>query len=307
MRDSAYFRDEKAPIAIARIGSHAKTSSHDHEFHELVLVLKGSGVHFTDDESYPIYSGDVFLIPPGYKHGYCDTSELDLVNILYSKKLMGVPEFDIKDIPGYHLFFELEPGMRRVHEFKSRLTLSSGKLIECESIVTQIEKELESGKAGSDFMAVSLLMRLQCLIARSYNSNPTRKGEALIRLADVVAFIERNHSRGIRLEELAKVANMSRSTLNRSFLEATGLSPVEYLIRTRILKGAELLREKRGNVSDVAFAVGFKDSNYFSRQFRRVMGEAPGRYGRGSTGEKGRRGEHRTSNIERGAVDPGNT
>lgn len=247
-------------------------------------MLRGSGIHFTDDESYPIYGGDVFLIPPGFKHGYRDTSELDLVNILYSKNVMGVPEFDIKDIPGYHVFFELEPGMRRVHEFKSRLTLSSGKLIECESIVSQIEKELESGGAGCDFMVVSLFMRLQCLIARSYNSNPTREGDALIRLADVLAFIERNHGRGIRLEELAKVANMSPSTLNRSFLEATGLSPIDYLIRTRVLKGAEMLRGRWGNVGEVAFAVGFNDSNYFSRQFRRVMGESPGRYGRGALG-----------------------
>lgn len=285
MRNSAYFRDETAPIAIARIGGHTETSSHDHEFHELVLVLKGRGIHFTKDESYPISVGDVFLIPPGYEHGYSDTSELDLVNILYSRERMDVPEFDIKDIPGYHAFFELEPEMRKVHSFKSRLTLTAGKLIECESIVAQMEKELASGGAGCDFMVVSLFMRLQCLIARSYNSNPTREGEALIRLADVVAFIERNYRRRIKLDELAKVAHMSPSTLNRNFIEATGLSPIDYLIRTRILRGAEMLRGGRMNVSDAAFAVGFNDSNYFSRQFRRIIGESPRRYGRAFAGE----------------------
>jgi transcriptional regulator GlxA family with amidase domain len=71
---------------------------------------------------------------------------------------------------------------------------------------------------------------------------------------------------------------MSLSTLNRNFIEATGLSPIDYLIRIRVLRGADMLREGAGSVSEVAFAVGFNDSNYFSRQFRKIMGETPSRY-----------------------------
>ena len=281
MRKEAYFRGEVSPVAIVRIGGQTAASPHDHEFHELVLVLRGSGVHFTDGESYAIHSGDVFLIPPGYKHGYRETSDLDLVNILYSEDRIGIPDFDIRDVPGYHAFFKLEPEMRRTHKFKSRLTLGASALSEVEAIVLKMEGELDSDDPGGDFMVVSYFMRLQCLIARSYGKASNREGKTLIRLADVVAYVERNYKRRITLGELAEVARMSLSTLHRSFVEATGFSPVEFLVRTRVLKGAELLRGGGFNVSEAAFAVGFNDSNYFSRQFRKVMGVSPRKYAAG--------------------------
>ncbi|NOY74725.1 MAG: helix-turn-helix domain-containing protein [Kiritimatiellaeota bacterium] len=280
MRNNGYFRDERAPVAIVRIGGHSDTSPHDHDFHELVLVLRGSGIHFTKDESYAIGVGDVFLIPPSHEHGYRDTSELDLVNILYSNRRACIPDLDIRSIPGYHVFFELEPGMRRAHEFKSRLTLGASELTEAETLINGMAAELESGSPGCDFMVVSLLMRLQCLIARSYGASSKREVRSLIRLADVMAFIERRHAEALTLGELARVAHMSSSTLHRSFVETIGFSPIDYLIRTRVLKGAEFLREGGCNVSEAAFRSGFQDSNYFSRQFRRVMGMPPGKYGR---------------------------
>lgn len=282
MRNEGYFRDGKAPVAIVRIGGHTDTSPHDHKFHELVLVLRGSGIHFTREESYAIHAGDVFLIPPGYEHGYRNTSELDLVNVLYSVERLRVPDFDIRNIPGYHAFFELEPGMRRAHGFKSRLTLGSSELSEAAALVETMESELKSHSPGCDFIVVSYFMRLQCLIARSYGSTPTTEGRSLMGLADVVAFIERNHARPVALRELARIAGMSQSTLHRCFVEATGISPIDFLIRTRVLKGAEQLRGGRGNVSETAFAVGFNDSNYFSRQFKKIIGVSPGAYARGA-------------------------
>ena len=59
-----------------------------------------------------------------------------------------------------------------------------------------------------------------------------------------------------------------------------GVSPIDYLIRLRIRKAAELLCDDGTKVTEAAFRVGFADGNYFSRQFRRVTGLTPGEYRR---------------------------
>ncbi|PIU92840.1 MAG: AraC family transcriptional regulator, partial [Armatimonadetes bacterium CG06_land_8_20_14_3_00_66_21] len=71
---------------------------------------------------------------------------------------------------------------------------------------------------------------------------------------------------------------MSRRTLSRAFRNATGCSPLDYLVRVRIHRAMELLKEADLSIAEVAQQVGFADSNYFSRQFRSLVGCGPRRF-----------------------------
>ena len=73
---------------------------------------------------------------------------------------------------------------------------------------------------------------------------------------------------------------MSKRTFLRVFRAATGATPIAYLIGVRIRRAAELLRQGGVTVTEAAMRVGFEDSNYFSRQFRKVMGVTPRSYAR---------------------------
>jgi AraC-like DNA-binding protein len=68
---------------------------------------------------------------------------------------------------------------------------------------------------------------------------------------------------------------MSECTFLRKFREATGFSPTDYLLRSRIRRAEELLARRKLSITEVAARCGFEDSNYFSRQFRRVTGVSP--------------------------------
>ena len=59
------------------------------------------------------------------------------------------------------------------------------------------------------------------------------------------------------------------------FKQFTGLTPVEYIKNVRLAKAAELLRSPELSVAQVAMEVGFEDPNYFSRQFKQVLGMSP--------------------------------
>ena len=80
------------------------------------------------------------------------------------------------------------------------------------------------------------------------------------------------------LDDLAHLAHLSRRQLNRAFQNVTGYSPMDYLIRLRIHRACELLRLRQLNITEISLKVGFNDSNYFTRQFRRVMNGSPRTY-----------------------------
>jgi AraC-like DNA-binding protein len=61
----------------------------------------------------------------------------------------------------------------------------------------------------------------------------------------------------------------------RVFRKATGQTPIEYLVRLRIQKAMELLRTTDRTITEIAMDVGFNDSNYFARQFRRLTDRSP--------------------------------
>ena len=68
------------------------------------------------------------------------------------------------------------------------------------------------------------------------------------------------------------------------FKEATGYSPIDYLIRIRLHKAAEMLVSTSSTISEISPECGFADSNYLTRQFRKVYKVSPREFRRNSPG-----------------------
>jgi AraC-like DNA-binding protein len=81
----------------------------------------------------------------------------------------------------------------------------------------------------------------------------------------------------ISIDEFANEMNVSKATLYRKVKSTSGLSPTE-LIRYVKINRSILLLTKHENLADVAFAVGFNDSKYFSRCFKLELGMSPRQY-----------------------------
>jgi PAS domain S-box-containing protein len=83
-----------------------------------------------------------------------------------------------------------------------------------------------------------------------------------------------------RVEELAGVAGLSVSTLERRMHHVFGLSPAQFVLRARMDHARTLLTETDRPLADIAAACGFYDQPAFTRQFTRLAGETPGVYRR---------------------------
>lgn len=86
-------------------------------------------------------------------------------------------------------------------------------------------------------------------------------------------------ARGVGLEDICAQAGLEPRTLQRRFLKATGMRPIEYCQRLRIAK-AQLLLQAGGVVDQVAALVGYSDQSAFRRLFLRIVGLTPARYRR---------------------------
>ncbi|NQU44489.1 helix-turn-helix domain-containing protein [bacterium] len=263
------------PLAVCRhLSLGPAVKQHRHTFHELVLVLGGQGWHAVGEEKYPLMSGDVFVVLGDTAHGYPETDRLSLVNILYDPATLGFPLADVGSLPGYHALFTLEPQMPQ-KKFRSRLRLGVEQLARAVELVARLEAELVQAQRGYGFVAIAQMMRLIGHLSRCYSELEAPPQRPLAQLSEVLGYMERHLPEPMTVVGLARVAHMSQTSLTRNFRQMLGRSPIDYLIGLRLSRAQVLLQGTDLSVTEIAFRVGFGDSNYFSRQFRKTMGMTP--------------------------------
>jgi len=96
---------------------------------------------------------------------------------------------------------------------------------------------------------------------------------ALVKRA--VAFLQENYRRTLSRWEIAEAVGVSGDYLTRVFSRELGLTPWDYLNRYRTLQAKSLLRNTDENIACIARQVGFHDPAYFSRVFRKAVGQSP--------------------------------
>ncbi|CAM4455410.1 ABC-type Fe3+-hydroxamate transport system substrate-binding protein/AraC-like DNA-binding protein [Paenibacillus endophyticus] len=91
-------------------------------------------------------------------------------------------------------------------------------------------------------------------------------------------YMERHLDEAISVEQLARLANISRRWYTVLFKEMTGENPLDYLIGLRIRKAKDLLNLSGDSFHIIARRVGFEDEHYFSRRFKQKVGLSPRYY-----------------------------
>ena len=255
---SKVFEDRRFPLVVLKAPHHGPTDIHQHEFHELVVILGGRGRHITPRETYPISAGDTFLLAGAEAHGYTDTQDLALVNILFDPQRLHLPLADVGDIPGYQALFRVEPRLRARDRLRSRLQLTPDELAAAAQLIERLQAELRDRKSGYRFAACTCLMDLILFLSRCYTRIGTPEGVAILHLGQALSFIEKRFAEPIRVAQLAQLAHMSESSLLRTFRKVMGTSPLDHVIRVRIGKAMELLRHEDVRVTEAAFQCGFR-------------------------------------------------
>lgn len=104
-----------------------------------------------------------------------------------------------------------------------------------------------------------------------------KRGNKLI--SDAIAYIDENYmNESCTLSDVAESLSVNSSYLSAIFSKEMDTTFVKFLTAKRLDKARELLVKKRMHTADVAAAVGYKDSHYFSFVFRKTYGMSPKEY-----------------------------
>ncbi|MFG1376177.1 helix-turn-helix domain-containing protein [Xanthobacter autotrophicus] len=102
-----------------------------------------------------------------------------------------------------------------------------------------------------------------------------KSGLVAWRLKRVTAFIEAHLAEPVSLTEMAEAAGLSRMHFAAQFRLATGLRPHQFLLKRRIERAQDLLRDTRDPLVQIALAAGFQTQAHFTTVFRRFAGDTP--------------------------------
>lgn len=128
----------------------------------------------------------------------------------------------------------------------------------------------------AETMTTALMVHLLQYYCTKQLRLPTYTGGlSKFKLQQVIDYIHAHLDRDLELKELAAITQMSAHYFSQLFKQSTGITPHQYVIRCRIERAKELLRQRKLSIADVATVVGFVDQSHFHRHFKRVIGITP--------------------------------
>ncbi len=131
----------------------------------------------------------------------------------------------------------------------------------------------DAGAAVYEELALRLVAAVMGTVSDARPAQPTPVDAR--RISDALQRIEANSQERISLAALAREAGMSRYHFLRTFRHVVGMTPHQYLLRTRLHRAAVRIRRSSEPISTIAFEEGFEDLSTFNRRFRRLIGSSP--------------------------------
>lgn len=244
---------------------------HVHTFYQIIWFKKGTGKHYVDFNEYEIEDNTLFFISKGQIHNF-DENYQDGYMIHFNESFIAYNE-NFTDVFLKHNIFhssEKKP-LFRIKESDSK---------ELQNIVNQMQKEMcTPGQfAHSDYLKV--LVHLFIIVTQRFGIRENCGGLTMNKPSHIlfVSFrklLEENFHKIHTVAEYASLLNVSAKTLTNYTKEISHQTPLEIINERLILESRRLLSYSERNVNEVGYELGFEDSSYFVKFFKRHMNLSP--------------------------------
>lgn len=130
----------------------------------------------------------------------------------------------------------------------------------------------------SNLVLQELVVRLMQTQARHILLDNHKNHKTYNRFAHVVEYIQKHLQENISVKTLSREAYMSEPHFFRCFKQQFGVSPVDYINEQRIRAAKMMLQAADISITEISFACGFNNLNYFLKMFKRHTGLTPAQY-----------------------------
>ena len=235
-----------------------ESTRHVHDAFEIYYMKEGTCTYYIEDNTYKVQPGDVILIPGNTSHrtAYGGVAHTRLL-VNCSDAYIPAPVLERLAAIG-HLY--------RNHKVLSQL----------EELFAKIEHEYSHADPLSAEVLKCFTAELMFVILRHKNEHEKNHQNSNDFITTMQEYIQNNYMNDIKLSSVAEMLSISQEHLSRVFKQETGIGFKEYLVSFRLQKAEEMLKHETGRaVSEVAYACGFNDGNYFSYKFKKAFGISP--------------------------------
>jgi AraC family transcriptional activator of pobA len=266
---------EVVPLLDARFGADGELGPrrpHRHDYHELIWTRSGEGRHLIDGRGSEVTPSTITLIARGQVHVFERARGLRGAIVRFGEEML-------RDDPAAAANPAWLLGSREV----PTVGVPAGDVARLEAAIELLAAET---RRPPDSRTVDLqrhlLSALLLWMERWHEGARIERRDAddaelqlYRRFTDV---LERDYPRHHDAPHYADALGVPQAALSRALASVTGRTTKELITDRRMLEAARLLRFSDLTVGEIAFRAGYGDQLYFSRVFKRRLGEAPSAY-----------------------------
>ncbi len=267
------------PFCIERCGPDVDDSLHIHDFHQLTIITRGTGVLVVNGAGYPVRAGDGYVIGSFSAHFLKETRGLEFVNILFYLRDLEPHCPGLLQNEGFRTLFYLQPVLEGRARPSNIFSLDYAEIETVNRLLGQLLEEQRQALPGRELMIQSIFLILITSLCRAYRN--TAEPHAVFhsdQLCQAVQYMENNCAEPITLSDLERLCGLTGRQLRHQFSQVYDCTPLQYLWNLRIRKACYYLASTDLPISEIASMTGFEDNNYFSRKFRQALGTTPREY-----------------------------
>lgn len=250
--------------------------SHWHHGMEIHLILKGRARFLVNGIAYTVKEGTGIYIASRAIHSM---KKADNGTISYN--IVVDPQIFIYFLRNIQCTKYIAP---LIQELPDALLIENSneegnRVLSALASIRDIDKDEEAYE-------LFILEKLICLWRSLYLIVPHRPGGRQSRgkmlrekrMRIMVEFIRKHFNEPISIRQIAEAANVSKSECYRCFSLLSEVPPSEYLNKIRLLHAAQLLANTNHSIITICYQVGFNDTSYFAKMFKREYGLSPRSY-----------------------------
>ncbi len=226
--------------------------------YQINYITEGSGILETPKGKYPIKAGSLMMIRKDEWHRYRPTK-----NKGWTEHYIG---FD---------------GNLAAHFLEQNAFLNEQVVINCGVRVDLIDtyykifELIQSEDPGNQHIASGLLVQLFGYIV-AWQKQRNFSGKPIEKIIQQSRFYMRNNVEGdIDLKRIAEENCIGYSYFRKMFKKYTGIAPHQYYLDLKLIRAKELILTSDKNIKEISYELGFQSVHYFSRLFKKKMGQNP--------------------------------